>query len=1097
MTALAPDPSTLGLESPALGPWFSTDVTLPVPDPDLAVTLTVSGGTDWLPPAGGLLSLVVASDPLPPLLAGLRGPEGTAPFASGRLVAVFRLLPEVEERLTALLASISAADGTTPAAGTVTRAGVRTLALELPEQPATLTALRTRVDPPVGAALTDAEAAEQLGLSLDGSALGNAAEPMTDLKQPGVFLGEGDRLLRFDADTSVRLLAFDARGRCVDPGAVAAWWTQLSGTTFTNLRAPGVDPRIASTDPQLTVQLVGPDEAPAAPGVLSRLTTGNTTGIGPVRVRGSGSSAASFGLGGGNVDDAPLPLVAVLPAGGYGSTADLWPSGPVSSVTRDFVRVALVDVESHVTGQSRVAPTGASADARRRAEDQARASTRTLVARASTAEDERALLATTDTAVDGLLAALGAGTATLVAPVLDRAAGVLDPPVLPDVTPPATLPNAVTVTALTGAGTDDSGTVVGQRVLVETSVDPSLQGAWLRVWPQYFDATTGRHERGAGGGGGVDATGVVRAVVRLADGAVAPTNRMGLDLMLVTASGATRYPEVRLERPAPVGGAMPSLSSVTAPVLACETGTTFSAAVPDGALPPGATLVALSTPPALVDPASVPVSAWNASTVAARLGAGDVVALTEPAWKGWCGGEDPSVLGGPATVSRLQRTGLARLLETGAPLPAQGKDEVAAVVLDSTTADGTVAAVRPLGAHHELPPHQEGHPGAPADDERHGTGARLRGPAVVGLAEILRERVAGTTAELATDAATPLPVPSAPTVAGSWAATLRTVGFGVEAEPGLTELLNAAGPDAFPFGGTLEDVRQWLGAQGISVPAAVGDAATSIVRAVDRRLLGARSGYRETATALAAAFARAQDFVYVETPALDVLATGSGDAALNVWQTLVDRAAANKVLRILVCVPRRLSPGTPAKLQRVRDKGLRAALDSLRAAAGDRLAVLTPTTGPGRSLHLDATSVVVDDAWALTGGTHLWRRGLGFDASLAVAVFDERLSNGRPAEVVAFRRTLVADRLGLPEKLVPEDPAELVRAVRQLSERGGGLRLSPEAIEEPEPMPTETDVAAWNPDGAPPSTGFDPMTWLTTLAVAVQAELEAEVPGSS
>ena len=28
MTDLVPDPSTLGLESPTLGPWFSTDVTL-------------------------------------------------------------------------------------------------------------------------------------------------------------------------------------------------------------------------------------------------------------------------------------------------------------------------------------------------------------------------------------------------------------------------------------------------------------------------------------------------------------------------------------------------------------------------------------------------------------------------------------------------------------------------------------------------------------------------------------------------------------------------------------------------------------------------------------------------------------------------------------------------------------------------------------------------------------------------------------------------------------------------------------------------------------------------------------------------------------
>ncbi len=213
------------------------------------------------------------------------------------------------------------------------------------------------------------------------------------------------------------------------------------------------------------------------------------------------------------------------------------------------------------------------------------------------------------------------------------------------------------------------------------------------------------------------------------------------------------------------------------------------------------------------------------------------------------------------------------------------------------------------------------------------------------------------------------------------------------------------------------------------------------------------------------------------------------------WQSLVDRVSANPVLRVLVCLPVRLSPGAPAKLQRVRDRGVRSALETMRAVAGDRLTVFTPTTGPGRSLHLDTTSVVVDDAWAMTGSTHLWRRGLGYDASLAVAVFDERLANGRPADVVAFRQALIAGRLGLPESLLPEDPVELVRAVRELSGRGGGLRLSPRTIDPPDPAPSDLDVEVWNPDGSVTSS-FDATAWLAALAVAVQAELRAEVPGS-
>jgi hypothetical protein len=1083
MTDLVPDPSTLGLESPTLGPWFSTDVTLPVPGDDLSVTVAVPAGTDWLPPSAGLLSLAVASATLPPILAGLRGPAGTPPFTTGRLVAVFRLLPEVEQRLGALLSDVPPADGSATVARRATRAAVRTFALELPEDPPTLAVLDTRIDPPIPVLSGPPEHAAHVGLTVNGGNLDNGADPMTDLKRPG------EKLLAFPNAATGKLYAFDERGRPIDPGAVAAWWARLTAT-FTNLFASGAA-RTATVAAQLTVQLAGPDDAPAAEAVLSRLAATNVTGTGPVRVRGTASAAAGFALTAGTADDAPLPLAAALPGGTYAGAANLWATGPVGGVTRDFVRVALVDVEQHLTGQPRVAPTSANDAVKRRADDQKRAGTRTLADRATAAAGQTVLLSTADTAMAGLVPVLTAGSATLVAPVLDRAAGALTAPALPSVLPPAALPGEVTMTALTGGGADDSGTVVGQQVLLQTTVDPSLAGAWLRVWPQHFDSETGRHGRGAGGGGLVDPAGVVRAVVRLADGAVQPDNRMGLDLMLVTAIQAARYPEVRLERPAPIGGTRPALSAVTDQILACETGQTFAGGVPAGALASGVTLVALSTPPALIDPASIAADRYNTSTVGASLATGDTVQLTEPVWSGWRGGEDATTAAGPATGTQILRTGLTRLTQVGAPLPTQARDEVAASVLSATTADGAVAAVWPLGAHHELFPHQNGHPGAPADDERHGTGARLRGPAVVGLAEILRERVAGTTPALAAAAATPLAVPAAPAVPASWAATLRTVGFGVEAEPGLVEALNAA----FPFDGPLSAIQTFLSGQGITIPGGAGDAATSIVRAVDRRMLGARSGYRESATALAAAFTRAQDLVYFETPALDGLGVGSGDDALNVWQTLIDRVTANPVLRVLICLPTKLAPGSPKKLQRVRDKGVQAALDSLRTAAGDRLAVFNPVTGPGRSLHLDATSVVVDDAWALTGGTHLWRRGLSFDSSLAVAVFDERLTNGRPADVVAFRRALISGRLGLAATLLPEDPAELVAAVRQLSARGGGLRLSPEPITVPDPEPSDLDVTVWNPDGSTVSS-FDAMAWLAALTVAVQAELQAEVPGS-
>ncbi|WP_298751263.1 hypothetical protein [uncultured Serinicoccus sp.] len=1083
MTALVPEPAQLGLAAPLLGPWFSTDVPLPVPSSDdLGVSVSIPAGTSWLPPATGLLSFAVAGTPL---LAGLRGPAGTPPFQDGRYVATFRLLPEVEARLGVLLADVPAADGT----GTgVTRAVVRTFALELPEDPGSLSTLEDRLVPPLPGSMSDEEKRRYLGLE---------GTPIADLKRPGTFNSAADAVLHFDTAATVRLFAFDVRGRAIDPGAVAAWWARLA-TTFTNLWVPGADQRTATVDAhaQRTVILCGPDEAAAADGVLARLSVTGATGTGAVRVA-SGSQTVTLALTAGAETDAALPRVAVLPSGTYGASASLWTGGSaVGGVTRDCVRVALVDVEEHLTGQRRTAPSGASDAATRRAADQARASTATLVARATIGATDTVLLTSADAVVGSMVAAIDAGAATVLAPVLDRGAGALTAPPLPTDPPPSRI-SAVTVTALTGGGTADGGVVLGQRILVTVPAEPALAGAWVRVWPQYFDPATGRHLRGAGGGGLVDTAGNARVVVRLADSAVTPANQMGLDIMLVTAATATRYPEVRVERPAPVGGAMVALGAAGAAVLVCETGTEISGPVPAGSVPSGSTLVALTTPPTLVDPASVPASAWAAPAVGSSLGAGDTVLLTEPAWRGWRGGETVVALGGTgASVRALTRTLLLRPPAVASPLPTQARDEVVAVALTSGVADATVAGVRPLGAHHELGTHQAGHPGAPADDERHGTGARLRGPAVVAVAEVARERTSPETPALAVSALTPLPEPAAPTEAGSWAATLRTVAARVECEPGVVEVMDALGAGDFPWEQPLADVRTWLAGQGITVPDAVDQAATSMQRALNRRMLGARWGYREAATALAARFAGAQDFVYLETPALDALPLGSGDDELDVMGSLTARLAEHPTLNVLVCVPMRLSPGAPSKLARVRNAGVMAGLAALRQAGGGRVAAFTPVTGPGRSLHLDATSVVVDDAWALTGGTHMWRRGLSFDTSLSVAVFDERLDGGRPTEVVAFRRALIAGRLGLAPTLLPEDPEQLVRAVRTLSTRGGGLRLSPEVLEAPSPEPSELDTMVWNPDGSFVG-GFNFMTWLAGLAAGVQAEIREAVPGEA
>lgn len=255
MPALNPSAKDLGLVAPVLGPWFHPDSpTLGSPGDDLAVDLILTASTNWLPPASGTLSLFVNTEPPPAGLAALRGVDGRgAPFQAGNMVAVFRLLPEVETRLDALLAAVlGPADGRAATPGTRSRPRVRTLAIEWTE-PATSApgAWPTGWDlqPTILSVLGDRERAGVVGLTVtpDGL-LASGARPMADLKRPGFSLSSTQALLTVVPSGSLpgKLWAFDHRGRPVDPGAVAAWWSALAAAfddASGTLWAPGVAAR--------------------------------------------------------------------------------------------------------------------------------------------------------------------------------------------------------------------------------------------------------------------------------------------------------------------------------------------------------------------------------------------------------------------------------------------------------------------------------------------------------------------------------------------------------------------------------------------------------------------------------------------------------------------------------------------------------------------------------------------------------------------------------------------------------------------------------------------------------------------------------------
>jgi hypothetical protein len=201
-----------------------------------------------------------------------------------------------------------------------------------------------------------------------------------------------------------------------------------------------------------------------------------------------------------------------------------------------------------------------------------------------------------------------------------------------------------------------------------------------------------------------------------------------------------------------------------------------------------------------------------------------------------------------------------------------------------------------------------------------------------------------------------------------------------------------------------------------------------------------------------------------------------------------------KGLRVALCVPSYLTAGAPRRLQEVRDHCLLDAVDAMRAASSDRFAIFSPGAGGGRVIRFASTAVVVDDAIAITGTTHLWRRGLTWDSSVAAAVFDERLIDGRPQDVRAFRIQLLADRLGIPTTRVPDDPAELVAAIRALDDRGSD-RLSARSIPRPSPAPPNGDIDIWNPDGTASGLSLSSIATLFAAAVALTDTDHAIVEG--
>lgn len=1088
MATLTPAPDTLGLASPALGPWFrdgsaSTPTLAVPPTANLSVPLSLPANMEWRAPAGGLASWAFATATRPRVLAHLRGGDGASAFTDGNLVVLFTLLPEAEVRLATLSAQIPSPDGVSVTPPTPGRPVVRHLALEIPQaSAASVSDLQRLRETDFASDLDDDQKrAAFLGLDVSGSALANAGVAVRELHRPN----KSNAVIvknRSGAALSCTLWAFDERGRALDPGAVAAWWAFLaSAPVFDNLWAHSdtADQRTAAVDAGRSVLFCSVHEAALPEAQRLRLNLGDLTRVGSSGALYTAGAAPTIALTAApSPDDLPLPRIAVLPNGRFaaprgatpfaGWTGSTWPPG----LARDFMRIAVLDLESHLVGVGR--SDAAQNDARRR-----------IAVLRNTAPTP--ILTTADAAHAAMLNTLSTGSpAQLMAPVLDTFWGALTAPSLGSGTPPATL--AFDVHALAGEGTSSGGTAANQRIVVRVTALPP--NAWVRIWPKGLDTETGLHFRLDGGAGRADGSGRAFAVVPLPDG-TAGLEGMSFDALVVTDSDAKLHVEQRFDRPAIAGGSRATLATPPAGLAdgrtawICEQGAALVRS--SGQWGSGQTLLAVPADEAggayaLVDTASTVATDAATSTLRNAAGSGDRLIVTAPAFQSTPEGEVVDASGplaaSGATVLHRTRNGLDALDAFGQPMAMMERREAAAV--DPAGGSGTVAAAPGLAVLHEALPGQLGHPGVPAAAEVHATGVALAGPAAAPLAALMRERAAADLAGFVAQAQRPAVTPADTGGTTAFAAVLETLTHGVTGDAQLRAFVALSsgftpGSAWTTLKNDIENAVPTIDFDPMIDTATFDDDA--LAAALDQVILKTRDGAAQAARALAAAIGRAEDFVYVETPALDPLTAGSGDALIDLVGALRTRLAARPALAVLLCVPQKFLPNQPRKLEAVRTAGVRAALKSLLDAAPDNVVLFTPTAGPGRPLHMASTTVVVDDVWLLSGSTHLWRRGLSFDSSLAVALFDENVVRGRPLALRQTRRQLIADRLGVDILLIGDDMAQLRATIHRLNLAGGLQRVQPNVYPAAADTTSPTDLQIWNPDGRPGGTS----DWLLLL----------------
>ncbi|HET9730605.1 MAG TPA: phospholipase D-like domain-containing protein, partial [Acidimicrobiia bacterium] len=246
----------------------------------------------------------------------------------------------------------------------------------------------------------------------------------------------------------------------------------------------------------------------------------------------------------------------------------------------------------------------------------------------------------------------------------------------------------------------------------------------------------------------------------------------------------------------------------------------------------------------------------------------------------------------------------------------------------------------------------------------------------------------------------------------------------------------------------------------------------------------ASHGERSIARAYLKAFARARALIYIEDQYL-----WSPEAS----SALADALNRAPQLRIVAVVPRvpdrdgRFS-GPPYRI------GQQRAIDRLRAAGNDRVAVYDLEAESGWPIYVHAKVCIVDDVWMTVGSDNLNRRSWTNDSEASCAVIDEALDPRDPSDPGGLgdgarclaretRLRLWREHSGITNEEALLDPAtgfavlsERARALDAWNDQGRVGARPPGRLRHHRPEPVRALAASWaeplyrtlvDPDGRP------------------------------